>query len=106
MATFPKIVQEKGIWASSVAGRNDTALTSSSVMEELKELLRKQTEDWVEVYPGYRVSLTEYQRRFKGVDLDHFRQALPVQLFKAYVHTMGLVEGIGIEPQYTYKGKD
>lgn len=106
VATFPKIVQEKGIWAFSAAGRSDTASTSGSVIEELKELLRKQTEDWVEVYPGYRVSLAEYQRRFKGVDLDHFRQVLPVELFKAYVHTMGLVEGLGIEPRYTYKGKD
>ena len=42
----------------------------------------------------------------EGVDLEHFQKVLPFELFKAYVHTMGSVEGLGIEPRYTYKGKD
>ena len=63
-------------------------------------------EEIVVVYPGYKVSSTEYERRFKGVDLDYFRQVLSPELFKAYVDTMGVVEGAGIEPQYKYKGKD
>lgn len=106
VTTLPKIVQEERIWVRRVAGPSDTALTSGSVTEEVKEFLRRQAEDWVEVYPGYKVSSAEYQRRFKGVDLDHFRQVLSFEQFKAYVDTMGLVEGLGIEPQYTYKGKD
>lgn len=106
VATFPKVVHEKGIWAYTIMRRSDTASTSSSVIEELKELLRKQTEEWVEVYPGYRVSLTEYKRRFKGVDLEHFRKVLPFELFKAYVHTMGSIEGWGIKPKNRFKGKD
>lgn len=106
VATFPKVVQAKRIWAYTIARRSDTSSTSGSVIEELKELLRQQAQDLVEVYPGYKVLLTEYERRFKGVDLEHFRKVLPLELFKAYVHTMGSVEGLGIEPRYTYKGKD
>jgi len=106
VATFPKIVQEKGVWVRSVAERSDTALTSGSVMEELKEFLRRQAEDWFEVYPGYRVSYAEYRRRFKGVDLDHFQKVLPPELFKAYVRTMGSIEGWGIKPKNRFKGKD
>ena len=106
VATFPKVVQEEGIWPYTVVRRSDTSSTSSSIIEELKELLRQQAQEWVEIYPGYKVLLTEYERRFKGVDLEHFRKVLPFELFKAYVHTMGSVEGLGIEPRYTYKGKD
>ena len=60
----------------------------------------------VEVYTGYRVSIAEYERRFKGVDLDYFRKVLPPELFKAYVHTMGSIEGLGIKPEDRFKGKD
>ena len=60
----------------------------------------------VEVYPGYRVSFAEYERRFKGVDLDYFRKVLPPELFKTYVHTMGSIEGLGIKPEDRFKGKD
>jgi len=60
----------------------------------------------VEVYTGYRVSFTEYERRFKDVDLDYFRKVLPPELFKAYVHTMGSIEGLGIKPEDRFKGKD
>jgi hypothetical protein len=65
-----------------------------------------QMQDWVEIYPGYRVSAAEYERRFKGVDLDHFREVMPLNLFKAFVQTMGSIEGWGIEPKHRYKGKD
>lgn len=106
VATFPKVIQGKGVEPHISLGRSDTSSTSGSVIEELKELLRRQTQEWVEIYPGYKVLLTEYERRFKGVDLEHFREVLPFELFKAYVHTMGSVEGLGIEPRYTYKGKD
>jgi hypothetical protein len=106
VATFPKVLQEKAIWAYTVVRRSDTSSTSGSLMEELKELLRQQTQEWVEVYPGYKVTPSEYERRFKGVALDNFRKVLPLELFKTYVHTMGSIEGWGIEPPDRYKGKD
>jgi len=59
----------------------------------------------VEIYPGYSVSPMEYERRFKGVELDHFRKIMTSELFKAYAHTMGSIEGFGIKPEYRYKGK-
>lgn len=83
-----------------------TSVTAPSPSEEIKQLVRRQIQDRVEIYPDYWVSSAEYERRFKGVNLDHFRKVLPPDLFKAYVHTMGSVEGLGIEPRYTYKGKD
>ena len=71
-----------------------------------QELLRQQTQDLVEVYPGYSVSSSEYERRFRGVELDHFRKVLLPELFKAYVRTMGSIEGWGIKPEDRYKGRD
>lgn len=68
--------------------------------------LRVEKKEQVEVYPGYWVSSEEYERRFKGVDLDHFREVMAPELFKAYVQTMGSIEGWGIEPKHRYKGKD
>jgi len=85
---------------------SETGLTAGAVAEELKQLLRYRTQDEVEVYPGYWVSSTEYERRFKGVDLEHFRNVLPFELFKAYVRTMGSIHGWGIEPKHRYRGKD
>jgi len=41
-----------------------------------------------------------------GIDLEHFRKVMPPELFEAYVHTMGSVEGYGIKPEQRYKGKD
>lgn len=94
MATFPKIVQEKASWAFSVAGRSDTALTSGSVMEELKEFLRKQTRGLVEVCPGFTVTREEYERRFGGVDLDYYRDRMKPDVFRAFVRSMGTVRGV------------
>lgn len=68
--------------------------------------LRVGRKEQVEVYPGYWVSSEEYERRFKGVDLDYFRNLLPPQLFEVYVHTMGSIEGWGIRPKDRFKGKD
>ena len=86
--------------------QSKSSLTGGSVVEELRHLLRYWTQDQVQVYPGYSVSSIEYERRFKGVDLDHFREVMAPELFKAYVQTMGSIEGWGIEPEHRYKGKD
>jgi len=86
--------------------QSKSSLTGGSVVEELRQLLRYRIQDQVEVYPGYSVSSIEYERRFKGVNLDHFRKVMPPELFKAYVQTMGSIEGWGIEPKHLYKGKD
>lgn len=51
----------------------------------------------VEIYPGYSVSSMEYERRYKGVDLDHFRRVMSPDLFKAYVCNIGVIEGCNIE---------
>lgn len=53
-----------------------------------------------------QVSPEEYERRFRGVALDYFQKALPPELFKAYTHTMGSIEGYGIRPEDRFKGKD
>lgn len=58
------------------------------------------------VYPGSWVSSEEYERRFKGVDLDYFQKAMPPELFEAYLRTMGAIEGWGIKPRDRFKGKD
>ena len=60
----------------------------------------------IEAYLGYSISSKEYERRFKGVDLDHFRKVMAPDLFKAYVQTMGSIEGWDIELGHLYKGKD
>jgi len=106
MATFAPAVGEQPTVTYTTIRRGEITDTAGSVVEEVKRFLRYQRQDWVEIYPGYRVSAAEYERRFKGVDLDHFREVMPLNLFKAFVRTMGSIEGWGIEPEHIYKGKD
>ena len=82
------------------------SFTGGSILEELISPVGYWGRGQVEIYPGYSVSSIEYERRFKGVGLDHFRKVMAPDLFKTYVQTMGSIEGWGIEPQHRYKGKD
>lgn len=86
--------------------QSDTSPASGSMVEEPKGRPSRQQQERIEVYPGYSVTSAEYQRRYAGVALDHFRKVLPPDLFKAYVRTMGSVEGWGIKPEERYKGED
>jgi hypothetical protein len=85
---------------------DDTSATASILADEARELLRCSISGEIDVYPGYQVSYAEYERRFQGVDLDHFRRLLPPRLFEAYVRTMGAIDGWGVQPQDRYKGKE
>lgn len=106
MATFPMPGGEQPRVTYTTIRLDEITDIASLVRFGFKQLLQLRTQDWVEIYPGYRVSPTEYERRFKGVDLDHFREVMPLNLFKAFVRTMGSIEGWGIEPEHIYKGKD
>ncbi|MBA7610523.1 hypothetical protein ES703_17732 [subsurface metagenome] len=110
--------QETGFYFSLAGAANFTKFASGEPvvkaepvahlywLEEAFPGFRVEKKEQVEVYPGYWVSSEEYERRFKGVDLDYFRNLLPPELFEVYVHTMGLVEGWGIRPKDRFKGKD
>ncbi len=61
---------------------------------QLKELLRQQTQDLVEIYPGFRVTREECQRRFGGVDLDYYRTRMKPHIFRSFVNSMGTIRGV------------
>ena len=58
----------------------------------------------IEIYPGYKVSSDEYERRFKDVDLDYYRTVMQPNLFEAFVKTMGIIDGYGIELEDLFDG--
>ena len=49
----------------------------------------------IEVCPGYEVTEDEYQERYDGIDLEHYRKNMTPELFAAFVRGIGLVEAIG-----------
>ena len=106
LASFKTALGERPEIVDATLRINNAIGTAGSVIEEVTQFLHFSRQDWVEIYPGYKVSSTEYERRFKGVDIDYFEKVMPSNLFKSFVQTMGSIEGWGIEPENIYKGKD
>ncbi len=54
---------------------------------------RGERRGWRTVAPGIVVSPEEYERRFGSFDLEGFRQAMPPELFLAFVRHLGAING-------------
>ena len=58
----------------------------------------------IEVCPGYSIPVAEYEKRFKGVNLEHFKERMSPELFKAFVRSAGSIDGYGIELEDLFNG--
>lgn len=63
-------------------------------VSELSPWTREATSTFLlTVAPDVIVSPREYQERYSGIDLEHFRNRMPAELFAAFVRYMGLIPG-------------
>ena len=46
----------------------------------------------IEVCPGYEVTEDEYQERYDGIDLEHYRKNMTPELFAAFVRNIGILK--------------